>query len=90
MNKADLIEAVTAELGGSKADAARAVDALFTNIAKGVQRDGMVNIAGFGNFVKKHRPARMGRNPATKEPLQIKASTTVNFRPATQLKAQMS
>lgn len=89
MNKADLIEAVTADLGGSKADGARAIEAVLTSITKGLQRDGLVNIGGFGNFLKKHRPARMGRNPATKQPLEIKASTTVAFRPATQLKAQM-
>lgn len=89
MNKADLIEAVAAELGEPKAQAARSVDAVFAAITKGLQRDGAVNVAGFGNFIKKLRAARMGRNPITKEPMQIKASTTVNFRPATQLKSQM-
>ncbi|HMN95506.1 MAG TPA: HU family DNA-binding protein [Phycisphaerales bacterium] len=89
MNKADLIEAVAAELSEPKAQAARAVEAVLANITKGLQRDGAVNVAGFGNFVKKHRAARMGRNPITKEPMEIKPSTTVNFRPATQLKSQM-
>lgn len=86
MNKADLIEAVAAELNEPKAQANRAVDAVLAAIVAGLTRDGAVNIAGFGNFVKKHRAARMGRNPITKEPMEIKASTTAGFRPAAQLK----
>lgn len=90
MNKADLIEAVAAELNEPKAQASRAVDAILTAIVAGIRRDGTVSVAGFGNFVKKNRAARMGRNPVTKEPIQIKASTTVGFRPATQLKASLA
>jgi DNA-binding protein HU-beta len=90
MNKADLIEAVAAEINEPKAQANRAVDAVLAAIVAGLKRDGTVNIAGFGNFVKKNRAARMGRNPITKEPIQIKASTTAAFRPSTQLKTSLA
>ena len=45
-----------------------------------------VTIVGFGTFSKKDRAARTGRNPATGEPMQIKASTTVSFKPSQALK----
>ena len=89
MNKADLIEAIAAELNEPKAQASRALDVVLATIVAGLRRDGAVNIAGFGNFVKKNRPARMGRNPITKEPMEIKASTTAALRPPTQLKTSL-
>jgi DNA-binding protein HU-beta len=89
MNKGQLIDAVAAELGNSKAGAARAVDAVMTSIANGIQVDEAVTIVGFGTFTKKDRPARTGRNPATGEPMQIKASTTVGFKPSQSLKERV-
>lgn len=86
MNKGDLVEAVAAELNESKAQATRIVDAVLEGISQGVQKDGKVSIIGFGSFEKKQRAARMGMNPATKQPLEIKASTTVSFKPSQNLK----
>ncbi len=86
MNKGDLIESVASRMDESKAQAARAVEAVLESISSGVQEDGKVTIVGFGSFEKKHRPARKGINPATKEPMEIKASNTVGFKPAQSLK----
>lgn len=86
MNKGELIEAVAAELGESKAAANRAVDAIVKCITNGVKTDDSVTIVGFGTFQKKLRAARTGRNPATGEPINIKASTTVGFKPSQSLK----
>ncbi|MCI0674198.1 MAG: HU family DNA-binding protein [Phycisphaerales bacterium] len=86
MNKGQLIEAVAAELGDSKAAATRAVDAVINCITNGIKRDEGVTIVGFGSFVKRQRKARVGRNPVTGEPLQIDASRTVGFRPSQNLK----
>jgi DNA-binding protein HU-beta len=86
MNKGQLIEAVAAELGNSKAAANRAVDAVIASITTGIKSDSAVTIVGFGTFQKKDRPARTGRNPSTGEPMQIQASTTVNFKPSQVLK----
>ena len=88
MNKGQLIEAVASELGDSKAAANRAVDAVIASITSGIKADDAVTIVGFGTFAKKDRPARTGRNPSTGEPMQIKASTTVNFKPSQGLKGQ--
>lgn len=89
MNKADLTEAVAAELGQPKAAATRAVDAVLQAILEGVRRDGTVTIVGFGTFERRDRAARVGRNPITREPMEIKASRTIGFRPAAAAKASL-
>jgi nucleoid DNA-binding protein len=88
MNKADLIEEVQKQLGTdcSKAHAERAVNALIASIQRGLKKDKEVQIVGFGTFAVKNRKARVGRNPQTNEPIQIKASRTVGFRPGSTLK----
>lgn len=86
MNKAELIDQVASELESSKADAARAIEAVFAAITTGVQQQDKVVVSGFGTFQKKLRAQRQGINPATKEPMTIPASTTCAFKPATALK----
>ncbi|MGP1273216.1 MAG: HU family DNA-binding protein [Phycisphaerales bacterium] len=86
MNKAELIDEVASQLESSKAEAARAVDAVFAAITAGVQQKERVVVSGFGTFQKKQRAARQGINPATKQPMTIPASTTCTFKPATALK----
>jgi DNA-binding protein HU-beta len=58
------------------------VDALSKHLVKGNK----VRIVGLGIFQVKRREARMGRNPQTGEPVKIKASKKVTFRPAKELK----
>jgi nucleoid DNA-binding protein len=91
VNKADLIEEVQKQLGNecSKAHAERAVNALISSIQRGLKKDKEVQIVGFGTFAVKNRKARMGRNPQTNEPMQIKASRTVGFRAGTNLKGNV-
>ncbi len=86
MNKGQLIEAVATELGDSKASATRVVDAVINCITNGIQKDEGVTIVGFGTFTKKRRKARIGRNPVTGAPLEIKASNSVGFKPSQSLK----
>lgn len=89
MNKSELVEAVASQLGESKASAARAVDAVVGCITTGLKDQEAVTIVGFGTFSKKNRPARMGRNPTTGEPIKIKPSTTVGFKPSQGLKESL-
>ena len=88
MNKGELIEAVQKNLGKdtSKAAAEAAVHAVFDTITKNVKK-APVQIIGFGTFAKVKRAARNGINPKTKEPIKIKASTSVKFKPGAKLKA---
>lgn len=90
MNKGDLIEAVASQLGESKATATKVVDILLDTIASGVQKDDKVAITGFGTFKKKHRKARKGINPATRESIDIPASTSVGFTPSQNFKDLLS
>lgn len=89
MNKGELIDAVAAELNTSKADAARAVDAVLGCIASGLKADEKVTLVGFGTFQKRVRAARTGMNPVTRAPIEIKASKTCGFRPSVQLKGAL-
>ncbi len=86
MNKAQLVEAVAAELAGSGADAQRAVAAVLDGIKKGLKEDGAVSLVNFGTFEVRMRKARTGRNPRTGETIQIKASKSVGFRAGKALK----
>ncbi len=91
MNKGELVEAVQKALGKdtSKRAAEDAVAAVLEAIAKGVKKDGAVQLIGFGTFKVKKRAARMGRNPKTGEAMKIKASKTVGFTPSSTLKGSL-
>lgn len=89
MNKGELIDAVATELKTSKADAARAVDAVLECITTGLKTDEKVTLVGFGTFQKRTRAARTGMNPVTRAPMQIKASKTCGFKPSVQLKGAL-
>jgi len=86
MNKKELGDAVGASFGGSKAMGLAAVDAVISAITSALAKGEKVQVAGFGNFEVKHRPARMGRNPRTGEPVQIQASKAATFKAAKGLK----
>ena len=90
MNKSDLVDALADAAGMTKADAARAVDAMFSPddgiISGALKGNRRVQITGFGTFESKHRKARQGRNPRTGETIQISASNTPAFRAGKGLK----
>jgi DNA-binding protein HU-beta len=88
MNKAQLIEAVQAALGGetTKRAATDAVNAVTASIAKGVKKTGSVQLIGFGTFKVTQRKARTGRNPKTGEKMKIKASKTIRFTASSAIK----
>jgi DNA-binding protein HU-beta len=70
----------------SKKDAEAVLTGLVDNITKHLKKGDRIRIGGLGILVVRKRAARMGRNPATGEPIQIKASKKVAFRPAKELK----
>ncbi len=90
MNKSDLVDALADRTGMTKADAARAVDALFGPdggvIARALKRNDRVQITGFGTFEAKQRKARTGRNPRTGQTIRIAATKTPSFRAGKGLK----
>ena len=83
MNKSELVDALATGSGLTKADSARAIDALFGSsgvIARALRREERVQITGFGTFEAKHRKARTGRNPRTGATIMITASKSPGFR----------
>lgn len=86
MNKVELIVAVQKNLGTSKADAERAVNAVIDSIKAGVKKTKTVQLIGFGTFKVASRKARVGVNPKTGEKIKIKASKTVKFVAGKQFK----
>ena len=86
MNKGDLIDAIAASTGLSKADAGRAIDATTSAVAGELAGGGSVALFGFGTFSVSHRAARMGRNPATGETIHIDARNVPKFKAGKALK----
>ncbi|HLM43506.1 HU family DNA-binding protein [Archangium sp.] len=86
MTKAELVEAVAAQSRLTKKSAAEILDIVFANIGKAVKRDQRFSYPGFGTWSVRSRKARKIRNPQTNEMMKLKASKTVGFRPAKELK----
>ena len=86
MNKGELIDAVADSADLSKADAARAVDAVFNSITGSLKQGDSVAMAGFGTFSVKKRAARNGRNPRTGETIFIPAINVPGFKAGKALK----
>ena len=86
MNKNDLVAAVADGADLSKADAAKAVDAVFESITGSLKGGGEVRLVGFGTFSVANRKASTGRNPRTGEAIQIPASKQPKFKAGKGLK----
>ena len=86
MNKNDLIASVADQSGLSKADATKAVDAVFDSITGTLKGGGEVRLVGFGTFSVSKRAASTGRNPRTGESIKIPASKQPKFKAGKGLK----
>lgn len=86
MNKNDLVSAVADAGGLSKADAGKAVEAVFDAITKSLQAGTDVRLVGFGTFTVASRAASEGRNPRTGEKINIPASKQPKFKAGKGLK----
>lgn len=86
MNKAELIEHVANETETTKADAQRAVEAVFDGITATLKKGDAARFVGFGTFSVAKRAATTGRNPRTGEPIKIPASKNAKFKAGKELK----
>ena len=86
MNKAELVSAVAEKTGMSKKDSEKAVNAAFDTITEALAAGDKVQLVGFGAFEVKERGARIGRNPKTKEEIEIPASRVAVFKAGKALK----
>ena len=86
MNKAGIVDAVHAVLGGTKVQAEQAVEVMMNSIVDTLKKGEEVSIAGLGIFSVKQRAAREARNPRTGEAIQVAAMKVPKFRAAKALK----
>ena len=86
MNKAELIAEVAVKAGLSKKDSEKAVNAALDTITASLTGGEKVQLVGFGVFDVKTRGTRMGRNPKTKEEIEIPASRVPQFKAGKALK----
>ena len=82
MRKADIANEVCEKIGIPKKDASDMLELMLDSIKAVLQKGETVKIAGFGNFVVRHKRARKGRNPKTGEEIGITPRKVVTFRPS--------
>lgn len=90
MNKAELINAVAVSADVSKKDTEAVITAMLDTITEALKQGDKVQLVGFGSFEVKKRAARTGRNPRTKEEIQIPAATLPVFKAGKLLKDTVS
>ena len=90
MNKAELIEAISAESKLTKADSARALDAFVNATSKALKKGDRVALIGFGSFSVAKRAARSGRNPQTSKTIKIAAKKVAKFKAGAGLKKSVN
>lgn len=86
MNKTELIAATAERAGISKKDAERVLNAAIDSITASLVAGEKVQLSGFGIFETKNREARVGRNPHTKESIEIPATRVPAFKASKSLK----
>lgn len=86
MNKTELIAAVAEKTAMSKKDSEKAVCAILDAVTEALAAGDKVQLVGFGTFEVKERAAHMGRNPRTKEAMEIPASRIAGFKVGKALK----
>jgi DNA-binding protein HU-beta len=86
MNRAEIIEALAASTGKTKADSERWLTAFIETVTTNMRNKEGVKLVGFGTFATASRKPRVGRNPLTGETVKIPARLVPVFRPGSELK----
>jgi DNA-binding protein HU-beta len=81
VNRRDLVQAVSTQTGVERKDVDSVLKGFTDVVTTVVSKGEAVSISGFAKFVKVDRPARMGRNPQTQQPVRIKASKKARITP---------
>ena len=80
MNKTELIDAMAADAGITKAAAKKALESFLENVEKSLKKGDRVSLVGFGSWSVSKRAAREGRNPQTGKTIKIAAKNVVKFK----------
>ena len=82
MTKSETLQALAEKLGKTRKEAGEMLEAVVNLACEETKKSGEFTLPGLGKMVKKHRPERMGRNPATGASIKIPAKTVLKFRVA--------
>ncbi len=86
MNKSEMISAVAQDSGLTKKDAEKVINSFVSVVTGALAKEDKVQMVGFGTFEVRHRAARKGLNPATKQEIMIQASKSPVFKAGKALK----
>ena len=86
MNKTELITIAAENAGMTKKDTERVLNAAIDAITLALVKGEKVQLSGFGTFETKEREARVGRNPHTREAIEIPATRVPSFKASKALK----
>lgn len=90
MNKSDLIDAMAADAGITKAAAKKALESFLGNVEKSLKKGNRVSLVGFGSWSVSKRAAREGRNPQTGKTIKIAAKNVVKFKAGSDLQSSVN
>lgn len=90
MNKAELITSMSEKSKLTKKDAEAALKSFIESVEETLEKGEKVQLVGFGTFETRERAARVGRNPRTKEEIQIPASTVPVFKAGKEFKDRVN
>ena len=90
MNKSELIDAIAADAGITKAAAKLALESFLGNVGETLKKGGRVSLVGFGSWSVSARAARDGRNPQTGKTIQIAAKNVVKFKAGAELEGAVN
>jgi len=90
MNKSDLIDAMAADAGVTKAAAKKALESFLGNVQGSLKKGNRVSLVGFGSWSVSKRAAREGRNPQTGKTIKIAAKKVVKFKAGSELQGSVN
>jgi DNA-binding protein HU-beta len=90
MNKSELIDAIAADAGITKAAAKSALESFLGNVGATLKKGGRVSLVGFGSWSVSKRAARDGRNPQTGKTIKIAAKNVVKFKAGADLEGSVN
>lgn len=90
MNKTELIDAMAADAGITKAAAKKALESFLGNVEGSLKHGKRVSLVGFGSWSVSKRNAREGRNPQTGQTIKIEAKNVVKFKAGAELNSAVN
>lgn len=90
MTKADLVNKVFEQIGGTKKEASDVVEKFFSLMKDTLASGESIKISGFGNFVVRDKKSRVGRNPQTGQSIEISARKVLSFKPSQILREKVN